>query len=225
VARRKRKKPGLLANRPNRRLSPVQKELIAQTHASCGSINATCRELGVSYETVRKVLREAEEDLNLQRARRRAVDELAGKASAQAERLLGSITDEELQSATLPTYHPNGAFKSLQELGPGLAGKARAFGIFADKVALLQQARSATLPGSSDPSRTGDAGLLLPNNVDDAKRMIAQKVRRLRIVDLQFSEGETGQRIDYLADRANLREQDIEDADYSPFGTGPDPFD
>lgn len=225
MARRKRKSQGILANRPNRYLSPVQKELICQTHAACGSIAATVRETGVAYATVQNVLREAETDLTLQRARGRALESLAGKATEQAERILGSIDDDELRTANLPTYHPNGSFRALQELGPGLVGKARAFGIFADKIALLQQARTATLPGSSDANPTGDAGLLLPTTVEDAKRMIAQKIRRLRIVDMSFSEGDTGQRIDHLANRANLREQDIADADYSPFGTGPDPFD
>lgn len=223
--RRKRKNQGLLANRPNHRLTRLQKELIAQTHAACGSINATSRELGVSAITVSKVLREAEEDFGLQRARGRAIEALAGKATEQAERVLGSIEDDELQSATLPTYHPNGTFKSMQELGPGIVGKARAFGVFVDKIALLQQARQATLPGSSNASQEGEMGLLLPQSVEEAKRQIAQKVRRLRIVDISFNEGETGQRINDLASRANVREQDIEDADYVPFGQGPDPFD
>jgi len=223
--RRKRRKRGILANRPNRRLTPLQKELIIQTYAACGSKARTSKELGVTENTIRNVLREAETDISLQRARGRALESLAGKATAEAERVLGSIDDDDLQSGQLPTYHSNGAFRSVQEVGPGLLDKARAFGIFADKVAALQQARAANLQGSSDTSQPGDTGLLLPQSVEDAKRQIAQKVRRLRIVDVSFSEGETGQRLDDLARTARITDQDIEEADYVPFGTGPDPFD
>lgn len=226
MARRKRPKPGLLANRSNRSLTPLQEELVCQTHAACGSINATVKTLGINYRTVQKVLQKAENDLRLQTARGRALEELAGKATEQAERILGSIDDDELQSRTLDTFHPNGRFAKVQEVGPGLVGKTRAFGVLADKIALLQQARRSTLPVNHDDTGYGnESGLLLPQSIEETRRLIAQKVRRLRIVDVEFDKGETGQRVSELTRRANLTSQDIEEADYVPLGAKADPFD
>lgn len=226
MARRKRRKRGLLANRRNHNLTPLQEELVCQTHAACGSISATVRETGLAYNTVQRVLAKAENDLRLQSARGRALEELAGKASAQAEKVLGSIEDEELTSTTVPNFHQNGTLSKYQELGPGLVGKTRAFGILADKIALLQQARRATLPVSSDPAHHGgEAGLLLPQTIEETRRLIAQKVRRLRIVDMEFDQGATGQRVSELTKKAGVSDQDIAEADYVPLGARSDPFD
>lgn len=225
MARSRKRKTGVLANRRSQRLTQVQKELIVQTHAAVGSIIGTARELGVSQATVAKLVKAAETDHTLQMARSRATEELAGKAHAEAERILASITDEDLTTVVQPTYHANGTFRKHEALGPSLADKTRAFGIMADKAVLLQQARRATLPASSDPADTGVAGLLLPSSIEDARRQILMKAKRLRIVDLEFSQGETGQHIDNIINRANLTQQDVEDAEYVPFGSGPDPFD
>lgn len=226
MARKRRKSPknaGLLANRSHSRLTQTQRELVVQAHAACGSIAATARELGISEITIRRVVREADTDTSLQVARGRALQELAGKAHAQAERVLDAISDEELTYERAETYDQYGNFKGFAEAGAGIVEKARAFGIFADKISLLQQARAATL--SPDPQNPSEAGLLLPQTVEDAKRMIAQKVRRLRIVDMEFDQGETGERVRELTRRANLSNTDVEDADYVPFGAGADPFD
>ncbi len=224
MARRKRK-TGSLAKRRNHRLTQEQRETVFQIYSACGTIAETQRQTGCSYNTVKQIIRDAESDLSLQAARGRALDSLAGRAQAEAEKVLQSISPDDLETTREATFGARGNFTGTKIVGPTLLDKTRAFGILADKTAMLQQARRVTLPSASDSSSQGEAGLLLPQDVASARDLIAQKVKRLRIVDVSFAEGETGQRIQELTRKANLSEQQVEDADYVPFGSGPDPFD
>jgi hypothetical protein len=196
------------------RLSQLQRELVVQAYHTCGSVAETARQTGIHATTVSRILRESETDPTLRAARTRALGELAGKVHQKAETVLDSIGPVDLEVKDEPIFGKDGNIIGYRRLGPTLRDKAYSFSLLADRVTALQQARnSLSVPDSPSLGDAGLAGLLLPDNIEDTRRQIVAKVRRLRLLDIEFREGETSQRIDVLKHKSGVTDDDMAEAE------------
>lgn len=204
--------------RGGKRLTQLQKETIVHMYHVIGSINGTANELGVTANTVRRVLHDANHDVGLGAARANALNEVAGKINGITNQILDSITPEELQTKRHEVRDASGKLLRVISEGPSLKDKAISAAIFADKQKVLTEAINAVrnpLVGTN----AGDRALLLPDSLDETRRLIIQKAKRLRLLDVEFDTGETGQAIRRGLAMNGISNQEVEEADFDdPFG-------
>lgn len=210
-----------LNTKRGRPLTPLQKELILQVYFTKGTIAGTARECGISIATAHRVITEANNDPALLAGRARALDSLAGQVHDVAERVVQSIAPEELETSFHAKSGPQGNFIGWSTRGPSLKDKAFAIGVLTDKLKILQAARHELLNPQDSGLDDGQRIMMFPQSVAEARSLIAQKVKRLRIMDVEFRVGDedTTKRVDQLAQKAKLTDQEIADADESQ----PDP--
>jgi hypothetical protein len=213
---------GILAqqNRGSYKITPAQKEAILCAYYMNGSFTATSKQLGLSYNTVRRIVQECQLDPAYAHVRAQAFDNLASKIHATTDAIIDSITPEELVTTHHKVYDVTGNLLRVVTEGPGLKDKAIAVGVMADKQAILQNARAKAL--ESGKGSVG-AALLLPEDIDDMKRMLATKMKRLRVMDIQFDNSDIGEHVNKL-----LTKVGVSDADYveeETLNTGAAPFD
>lgn len=204
-----------IRNRANKRLTAAQKETVVQTYFMLGNKNATAKELGLNVATVDRIVRQAQDDPNLMAVRTRVMDETAGRIQDVTNRVIDSISDEELQTETHRIYDANGDLKRIVQSGPSLKDKAQIIGTLIDRQATLEASKAAIKnPLNLD---AGQRALVLPDQIDAAKALIARKVKRLRIVDAEFETGEVGKRINMELNRHHISDKDVSDAVFEPF--------
>lgn len=209
---KKRRRPGDPKGRyRGRPLTALQKESIVQTYALSGNKREVARQLGVSYPTVLRVLKEAENDTQLQKARARAMEDLAGKVQAKTNEVLESITPEDMESGLIKKYDDDGNLVSVRGYGPSLMQKVTSAAILTDKMKVIQETKQVL---EADRSQDPHA-LPLPGDVQAAIRQIGERVKRLQILDIQFADKnpEVTTKLQDIAARASLDER-IEDADF-----------
>lgn len=194
-----------------RPLTEIQRESILQVYALTGNKSETARQLGVSESTVYNVLRAAQSaPAELRQARADVVTELAGRVHATANRVLDSISDADLESGRIEDYDDAGKLTRVQLWGPSLLQKVTSVAILADKTRVLNDMREGLL-AATDAS---PLAMPLPQDVDAALRSIAQKVRRLRIMDVQFDQTPVAQELSQKIQDA-LCTEEIVDAEYA----------
>jgi transposase-like protein len=209
---RKRKSPsnprGQYRGKP---MTGLQKESIVQTYALCGNKREVARQLGVSYPTVLRVLKDAENDTQLQKARSRAMEDLAGKVQAKTNEVLESITPEDMESGLIKKYDDDGNLVSVKGYGPSLMQKVTSAAILTDKMKVIQETKQVL---ESDRSQDPTA-LPLPQDVQAAVKQIGERVKRLQILDIQFHDRnpEVAEKLQEVAVKASLDER-ITDADF-----------
>ena len=208
MAKKRRIPKGSQQGRP---VSQKQREEIVQSYAICGNKSQVAREMQLSRPTVVKVLHEAETDTSLQVARARALEQIQGRMHGTAERIIESITPEDLESGLIRKFDDDGVLVSVKSYGPSLMQKITSAAILTDKLKVLQETKQMLTDGKHE----GPMGMPLPQDVDEALKQIGDRVRRLRILDVQFDDKhpEVVDRVQEVAHRASLNEQ-AEDADY-----------
>ncbi|KPJ95867.1 MAG: hypothetical protein AMJ55_02960 [Gammaproteobacteria bacterium SG8_15] len=191
----------------------MDKELILQTYAVCGNQRMTAERNGVCVRTVKNVLVEAEKNSELQKVRARAVEGLAGRVHGKAQEIIDSIAPQDIESGREFIRDGNGNLQRVVQWGPSLMQKVTSAAILTDKLKVLEDIKSDLRGGSPESS-----GMPLPSNVDEALRRIASKVKRLRILDVQFEDKhqETAVKLQDAATRAGLSEDMIEEAEIEP---------
>ena len=204
------------------KLTDIDREVIMQLYASTGSMREAARRFGCCEATARTVINAKMRDPHALAGRARALDEMAGKVHAVADRVIDSIAPSELESEWTPKQSADGAFTGWSLRGPSLRDKVAAVGVLADKVRLLNAARFEALSGTignTIGSSEADLALMYPASIDDARRLIAQKVRRLRILDVEFhvDDPNTSARISELAQTAKIEDVALDDAGF-PLG-------
>jgi hypothetical protein len=135
-----------------------------------------------------RIVHAAETDPELRQARFRALESLAGKAHEKAEAVLDAITPTDLKSERIYRHNDEGEVIGAAEIGPSLRDKAFAFAQISDRVTALQQARLTAAQASSPNQLGADSGLLLPDTIEATRLMLAQKVKRLRLLDVEFAD-------------------------------------
>jgi len=206
--------PPALATKRGQPLTPIQKELILQVYFTRGTLAATAREVGCAVMTVKRVVDEANNNPLLYAGRARALDQLAGQVHNVAEQVVNSIKPEELETSFHEKYGVRGNFTGWATRGPSLKDKAFTISVLTDKLKILQAARQE-LVNPIDPQLDESQRILMfPKSVEEARHLIAQKVKRLRILDMEFHVGDeaTNNRVSELASKAKVSEMDIIDA-------------
>jgi len=193
--RRRRLPRGTRQGKP---LTDSQREGIIQVYAITGNKRETARQLGVAESTVYKVLAELQKQPSaLRKARAQATQELAGRAHRAAEEILDSIGPADYESGRIVQKDEDGNVTNVKLWGPSLLQKVTAVGILADKTQTLhnlqEQLQNST--GSVD-------SMPLPADLDAAVRQIASKVKRLRIMDVQFEDKQPETLTQVLQDEA-----------------------
>jgi aminoglycoside phosphotransferase len=179
------KNPKTRLTTSGRPLTEIQREAIIQVYGVTGNKSETARQLGVSQSTVYSVLREAAKaPIKLRQARAEAVEELAGRVHAKAEMVLDSITPADLETGRIEQYDDKGNLIGIRLWGPTLLQKVTSVAVLADKTKVLSDLRES-LRSAHD---SGVDSMPLPQDVDTALRQIAQKVKRLRLLDVQFQD-------------------------------------
>lgn len=207
---RKRKKNAITRGRP---LSQLQKEMIVQAYALCGNKAQVQREMGCSYQTVVNVIKAAETDRSLQAARKSALNDVAGKVHAKTEEILDSITEQDMESGLIKQYDPKDPDKlvAVKAYGPSLMQKVTSAAILTDKIKIIEETKIAmSADHAADPNR-----MPLPEDVQGSLRLLGQKIKGLRILDVQFADkhDDVAQKVQDVAHAASLH-PDIEDADF-----------
>lgn len=203
---------GTLGTRSNTRLNRTQQETVIQTYFALGSMNATAKKLGVCFATVKRTLDNAYQDPTLLAVRGKTYDRMAGKLNAVTDTIVDSITPDELTVTRHEVRDAAGNLLRVVREGPSIRDKALAIGILVDKQRVLQDARDRAFAPAVD-SGNALGNLLIPDTLEDKRRLIASKVKRLRLLDVEFSStGDTGQTIDTALNRLGIAESDVADA-------------
>jgi hypothetical protein len=126
-----------------------------------------------------------------------ATQDLAGRAHRAAENVLDSIGPADLESGRIVEKDEDGNVTNVKMWGPSLLQKVTAVGILADKTKTLQdlQEQLAIEAGQAD-------AMPLPADVNQAISQIASKVKRLRLLDVQFEDKQPESLTDKLQDEA-----------------------
>lgn len=192
-------------------LTGLQRESVVQTYALCGNKSEVARQLGLSYPTVLSVLKQAENDTQLQKARARAMEDLAGKVQYKTNQVLESITPEDMESGLIKNYDEDGNLVSVKGYGPSLMQKVTSAAILTDKMKVIQETKQALVSDQrSDPN-----ALPLPQDIATAIKQVGDRVKRLQILDVQFADRnpEVATKLQDIAAKASLDER-IDEADY-----------
>lgn len=192
-------------------MDQFQEEMIVQAYAMCGNKSEVSRKLNLSLPTIHKVLKKAEIDPVLRQARADTLARLGGKVYEKTNEILESITPDDLESGQIKKYDAEGNLESVKSYGPSLMQKVTSAAILTDKLRVLQDAKKALLEdGGAQPG-----AMPLPNNIEDALRLISEKVKRLRVIDVQLHDKvpDLTTKVHDMATRAAL-ERGIEDAEF-----------
>lgn len=197
-----------------RALTQFQKEMIVQAYALCGNKSQVAREIGCSANTVHNVIREAESNRALQQARARALDDVAGQLHGKAVEVIASITPEDMESGLIKKFDEADPDKlvAVKAYGPSLLQKVTSAAILTDKLKVVQDTKAAL---TADQSGGDPLKLPMPEDVQGALRMLGTKIKRLRVLDVQFDRNneEVASKVQEVAHKASLNEH-VEEADY-----------
>ena len=222
---------GKKSNKPaftrGRAVTQLQKELIIQTFALCGNKSEVARQLGCAVATVANVVKQAEKDRSLQEARASCLNEVAGQVHGKTKEIIDSIGAEDLEYGLIKTYDKDDPTRltSVRAYGPSLLQKVTSAAILTDKMKVIEETKAALLQdGTDSPDQ-----LMMPSTVQDALKMLGKKIKRIRMLDVQFAgkNEDTVSKVQDVAQRAEL-DKDIDEADYeeldfdNPIASGPE---
>jgi len=177
-----------------RALSPVKKEQIRQTFLLTLNKTETARNCGVGLRSVYNVLNEAE-DPEVVKNRARAAVVLSGKVHVEAERILNSVAQESLEGHYLVDEEGDMKFDRQGRpiwVGPTMNQKIIGAAILIDKLPVIEKYRS-----DMDGERTGIA-MPTPDSIEALLSGIQMKVKRLKVLDVEFEDSDTSKRADDL---------------------------
>jgi hypothetical protein len=196
-----------------RELSPAQQENIVQTFAVTNNVRETARQCRISEATAHKYIKKAVPS-EIMAYRQKAMRELAGKAHKKAVQIIDSITPEDLESGRLPIRDTQGEIVGYRQFGPTLMQKVTSAAILTDKLEVLLRVEEALKEGQSQGE------LLIPSDVKALVHGIRGRIKRLRVLDVQFEEKnkDLSQRVQDKLEEvealANAQEADAEVLDF-----------
>lgn len=211
----RKRKPRPRGKQQGRALTPVQKEQIRQTFMITQNKRETARLCSVSEKSVYNVLSEPEEPEAI-RARSRAALQLSGKVHAKTDRILDTISDEDMESGYLKDEDGNLIFDRQGRpiwMGPTLNQKVISAAILADKLPVIDQYRKGIT------GEDGSDALPAPESINALVSGIRGKLKSLKMIDVQFesSNEDTVRKAKELLDKAQREievDQKIEEAQF-----------
>lgn len=198
-------------NRRNQRLTRQQQEEVIQVYHTLGSRAATARKLGICDATVKRCLVLANNDPTLGAARAQALTQVAGKINGVANQILDSITPEELETRKHMVYDKDGLLKRIVTSGPSLKDKSISISALTAQQKVITE--TTAIINNPELLMGADRILSMPDSIDEARRLITMKVKKLRFMDVEFETGAAGQRINMALNRQHISEQEVEDAE------------
>ena len=204
-----------MAKKPRKRgkqITTTQKELVVQAFALTGNKSQVCRDLNLSRPSVIKILKEAETNKELQKARTRALDALAGQVHGKTNEIINSISPVDLESGLQLRRNADGEVVDKVAWGPSLLQKVTAAAILTDKIKIIEETKAAI---NADAGSGHDCGMPLPGTVQESLRLLGRKVKRIKAFDIQFeaNQPDMSQRIQDTVAEAEVH-PDIQEADY-----------
>ena len=197
--------------RRGKQISNHTKELCVQAYALSGNKSQVARDLNLSRPSVVKIIRESETNRELQKARKRALDDMAGQVHGKATEIIESIAPVDLESGRELRRNGEGQVIGKVEWGPSLLQKVTAAAILTDKIKIIEETKQALLADNE----SGQGGLPLPSSVQESLRLLGAKIKRIKVLDVQF-ESKQPELTERLQDTVAAAEAhpDIEEADY-----------
>lgn len=196
-----------------RAVTQFQKEMIVQAFALCGNKSEVARQMGCSDNTVRNVIRLAESDKTLQKARLSALEDVAGQVHGKTNEIIQSIGPQDLESGLIKTYEKDDPtkLKAVKAYGPSLLQKVTSAAILVDKIKAVEETKALITAGGEGEGEQ----LMLPQDIQGALKVLGPKIKRIRMLDVQFNttHEETANRVQEVALKAELS-KDIDEADY-----------
>jgi hypothetical protein len=125
--------------------------------------------------------------------------------------ILDSIGPDDIESGLIKKYDDEGNLVSAKGYGPSLMQKVTSAAILTDKLKVIEETKQAI---NKDHGQDAMA-LPMPQDIESALLAIGDKVKRLRIMDVQFQDKapELAAKVQDAAHRASLNEQ-IDEAVY-----------
>lgn len=190
-------------------LSAVDKEIVLQAFAVSGSRKKVAEVVGLSYESVCRIIAEARRDNSLAKARAEASEALAGRIHEKALNALDGITPEDFVTTKIEIKDANGNVTGHRTEGPSLMQKVTALAILVDKESAISQHIAALREQAGGTA----GGIPLPGDIASALDAIRNKVSRLRILDVQFEQKtpDLAQRIATAAADREIVDAEVED--------------
>jgi hypothetical protein len=125
--------------------------------------------------------------------------------------ILESVGPADLESGREFRYDSDGNMIGKVEWGPSLMQKVTAAAILTDKLKAIEETKQAiTADGGMDQN-----GLPLPSTVQESLQLLGRKIKRLRMLDVQFDDKQPdlSQRIQDQVAAAEAH-PDVDEADY-----------
>jgi hypothetical protein len=193
-------------------VTQTQKELVVQAFALSGNKSQVVRDIGLSRPTVIKILREAETNRELQKARTTALESLAGRVHGKTIEIMDSIGPQDLESGLELHRNTEGKVTRAVHWGPSLMQKVTSAAILTDKIKIIEETKAAI---NADTGNGDPGSLPLPGSVQESLRLLGRRIKRIRAFDIQFEskQPELSQKIQDTVAAAAVH-PDVEDADY-----------
>lgn len=202
-------------------LTVAEKAEVIQTYFSLGSKTGTAKKLQVTFNTVTKVLKEAEENPKLMAVRSRAYDAVGGKITGTVIDIIDSIQPEHLETEIHRITDKDGNLRRVVTTGPSLRDKAFAAGILTDKIAVMQNARQVA---QTPQGGMTDVSLMLPGDIQSSKERVTQLIKNLNFINVTVRDSGVAKRVNALQTKARITDQEVEEAQLVDLSS-PDPFD
>lgn len=158
------------------------KEMIFQAYLMEGTFKGAARVFGCSPGTVKKIVREFEADDEHKEIRAHTAKRLAGRIHVKADKILDSISEDELQTGYIDIKNKDGEVVEKKFFGPSLVAKATAFGILTDKLRVSQDYINALEVDQSEQQT------LIPSTVEGLINGIVQTVKSIGVLAPHFQE-------------------------------------
>ena len=203
-------KPKPKGRNQGRALSPLQKEQIRQTFMLTGNKQETARLCSVSVKSVYNVLNEPEEPEVLKN-RARVANQLSTKVHVKANTILDHITEDDFQSGYLRDSEGDLVFDKQGRpiwMGPTLNQKVVSAAIMVDKLSVLEDYRQK-LDGDE-----GMGELIAPESVQALIGGIQGKIKKLRVLDVEFKDSAQEKAAEELLQKAQAEIERAEEAQF-----------
>ena len=196
-----------------RALTQLQREMIGQAFALCGNKAQVSREMDCSYQTICNVVKAAQQDKALQKARMSALESVAGRLHGKTVEIIDSIKPEDMESGLIKKFDKDDPDKllSVKAYGPSLLQKVTSAAILTDKLKVVEETKRAIMEDGGDAA----GGIPLPGEIQASLQLLGKKITRLRVLDVQFDSKheDTASKVQEVAHAASLNDN-IEEADY-----------
>lgn len=156
-----------------------------QAYLALGNKSAAARSLGVSKETMHRVIREIEQNADpkkLQETREMISAQLTNKLHESTNAIIDSIKPEDLESGRIKRHDEEGNLVSVKEYGPSLLQKVTAAAIMTDKMKVLADYSRAI----DQDRRSGE--ILMPESHEQLISAIKSRIKSIQVLNVNFRE-------------------------------------